>query len=109
MFVPLRKTRTLRDWFTPLDGCPRCGYAYEREDGYFLMAIWGVHYFLVTGIGLICGLLAENYLQANIWLTILVVCIPVTIFGFLFARHAKAIYVAIDHFFDPHVKRPPDA
>src|SRR5690349_1329720 len=38
MFVPVARTRSLRDWFTPLDGCPRCGYAYDREDGYFLLA-----------------------------------------------------------------------
>ena len=104
MFVPLRRTRTLRDWFTPLDGCPRCGYAYDREDGYFLMAIWGVHYFAVAGFGLALGLVLLSVLTINIWLTILLTAVPTVVFGFLFARHAKAIYVAIDHFYDPHVK-----
>ena len=52
VFVPALKTRGLRDWITPLDGCPRCGYPYEREGGYFLLAVWGVHYFTVTGLGL---------------------------------------------------------
>jgi hypothetical protein len=51
MFVPVARTRSLRDWFAPLDGCPRCGYAYDREDGYFLMATWGVHYFTIAGFG----------------------------------------------------------
>ena len=27
LFVPLRRVRSLDDWFRPLDGCPRCGYA----------------------------------------------------------------------------------
>src|SRR3954464_10424917 len=104
MFVPLRRTRTLRDWFTPLDGCPRCGYAYDREDGYFLMAIWGVHYFAVAGFGLALGLVLLSVLTFNIWLIILLTALPTVVFGFLFVRHAKAIYVAIDHFYDPHVK-----
>src|ERR671915_519718 len=59
VFVPLRRTRSLRDWFTPLDGCPRCGYAYERESGYFLLATWGIHYFTVTGLGLAFGLVID--------------------------------------------------
>lgn len=50
IFVPIRRTRTFRDWFTPLDGCPRCRYAYERESGYFLMATWGSNYFVVAGL-----------------------------------------------------------
>ena len=50
IFPPARKTRSLTDWFTPLDGCPQCGYPYEREAGYFLMAIWGVNYGLI-GLG----------------------------------------------------------
>lgn len=50
IFPPARKVRSLGDWFTPLDGCPQCGYPYEREAGYFLMAIWGVNYGLI-GLG----------------------------------------------------------
>src|SRR6185436_3352057 len=56
MFVPLRRTRSIRDWFEPLDGCPRCGYAYEREPGYFLLAIWGSQYGVVAGFGITLGL-----------------------------------------------------
>src|SRR4051794_19102026 len=67
MFVPVRRTRSLRDWFTPLDGCPRCGYAYDREEGYFLMATWGVHYFAVAGFGLALGLILEHFLTLDVW------------------------------------------
>jgi uncharacterized protein (DUF983 family) len=104
MFMPLRRTRSLRDWFTPLDGCPRCGYAYDREQGYFLMATWGVHYFVVAGFGLVLGLILEHFLALDIWYVVLLTALPTILFGFLFARHAKAVYVAVDHFCDPHVK-----
>ena len=49
IFIPARRVRSIWDWFTPLDGCPRCGYAYDREQGYCLLATWGVHYFTVAG------------------------------------------------------------
>ena len=104
LFVPARQTRSVRDWFTPLDGCPRCGYAYERESGYFLIATWGIHYFTVTGLGLAAGLLIDAFVPLPLWLLVLVSAVPTVIFGFVFARYAKAIYLAIDHYFDPHVK-----
>ena len=107
LFVPWRKTRSVRDWYTPLDGCPRCGYGYEREEGYFLMAIWGVHYFTVAGFGLVLGLLLEHYLKIDIWLIVPIAALPTVLFGFFFARHAKAIYLAVDHYFDPHVTGAP--
>src|SRR5450432_2305320 len=59
VFVPARKVRSLYDWATPLDGCPRCGYAYLREEGYFLLATWGVNYGIVAGLGLFISLMFE--------------------------------------------------
>jgi len=110
VFVPALQTRTLRDWITPLDGCPRCGYAYEREGGYFLLAVWGVHYFTVTGLGLAAGLVIDRLVPMRLWVLALLVTVPTVLFGVWFARYAKSIYLAIDHFFDPHVKPPaPDA
>ena len=106
MFVPLRRTRTLDDWARPLDGCPRCGYAYEREKGYFLLAVWGVHYFTVTGTGLAAGLLLDRWVPMPLWLLATVVTVPTLLFGVWFARYAKSLYLAIDHFFDPQVKAP---
>ena len=108
VFVPVIRTRSWHDWVTPLDGCPRCGYAYDREDGYFLMAIWGVHYFTVAGFGLLLGLALDVLFHPRLWVLAWGVSVPTVLFGVLFVRHAKSIYLAIDHFFDPHV-RPPAA
>lgn len=81
IFVPLRRTRTLDDWLTPLDGCPRCGYAYNREEGYFLMAIWGVHYFAVAGFGLVLGLILEQFLTIDIGWVVLLTALPTILVG----------------------------
>jgi uncharacterized protein (DUF983 family) len=103
LYLPVRRTRRFHDWFTPLPGCPRCGYAYERESGYFLMATWGSNYFVVAGLGIVLGLILQHFM-ANLWTVVWITCLATLIAGFLFARHAKAIYLAIDHYFDPHVK-----
>ena len=104
VFVPLRRVRSLDDWLRPLDGCPRCGYAYEREQGYWLLAIWAVNYGVVGGLGLIVALTMQIAWDAPIWTIILVLAIPLPILSLLFARHAKALYLAMDHYFDPHLK-----
>jgi hypothetical protein len=96
--------RSLYDWFRPLDGCPRCGYAYERETGYFLLAVWGVNYGVVAGLGLIVALILDHLLNWPLLPLALIVGIPMPVLSFLFARYAKALYLAMDHYFDPHVK-----
>ena len=57
LFPALRRTRRMHDWFTPLDGCPRCGYAYDREPGYFLLSIWAINYGIAALLGLVLYLL----------------------------------------------------
>ena len=106
VFVPAANTRSWRDWVTPLDGCPRCGYAYERESGYFLIAIWGIHYFTVTGLGLAAGLVLDALVPMPLWLLVLIAAVPTVAFGVFFSRYAKSLYLAIDHYFDPHVSPP---
>lgn len=103
MFIPLRRTRSLHDWFTPLDGCPRCGYAYEREIGYFLMAIWAVGYGFGSLFGLAVYLTLETYYKVSLPTIMIATILPVVVFALLFARHAKAYFLAFDHFVDPPV------
>ncbi len=104
IFTPLLKVRSLSDYFAPLDGCPRCGYAYERETGYFLLAIWAINY----GVGSLAGIAFYFYLEFNYRLplpTLMAsVILPIVAFNILFARHSKAFFLALDHYFDPHKK-----
>ena len=108
IFVPISQVRSLHSWLTPLDGCPVCGYAYDREPGYFLMSVWAIGY----GVSAVVGIGIYVYLQ--IWhsdlslvTTLLAVALPLPVVNVLFARHAKAYFLAIDHLFDPHL-RPGD-
>jgi hypothetical protein len=104
IFVPIRKVRGLFDWFTPLDGCPRCGYAYEREQGYFLLAIWGLNYGLIALVGVTAGLIIQQRFHPGVWSAWWLLLLPMPFASFFFARHAKALFLAMDHYFDPHLK-----
>ena len=105
IFPALSRTRRLYDWFTPLDGCPRCGYAYEREPGYFLMAIWAVNYGFSGLFGVTVYFLLEWKTKMNTEWLLACVLIPTALFSLLAARHAKALFIAFDHFFVPAERR----
>jgi uncharacterized protein (DUF983 family) len=104
IFRPLSETRSMFDWFTPLDGCPRCGYAYQREEGYFLLATWGVNYGVVAGLALIISMTFEWLHPLTMWQYVMYVFTPMPLLSFALVRHAKAMWLAIDHFFDPHTR-----
>ncbi|MBV8375561.1 MAG: DUF983 domain-containing protein [Verrucomicrobia bacterium] len=102
MFVPWSQVRSLRDWFMPLDGCPRCGYPFEREPGYFLLSIFAINYGVGALLGVTIYLVLDFCLHLPIWLVLTLTIIPMPIFNVLFARHAKALFLAFDLFCDPH-------
>src|SRR5437762_9695233 len=98
IFTPIRNVRNLYDWFTPLDGCPICGYAYEREDGYFLLSIWALNYGVVATLGTVAALWLQSRFHPGLWSPIwLIVLVPAPVLSFLLARHSKSIFLAIDH------------
>jgi uncharacterized protein (DUF983 family) len=107
LFVPARSVRSLGAWLTPLPGCSLCRYAYERESGYFLLATWAVNYVFVGGLALLAWFLIANFTRLSLAATLLVLLVPMPIASLLFARHAKALWLALDHFVDPHRRRAP--
>jgi uncharacterized protein (DUF983 family) len=88
----------------PLDGCPDCGYPYEREPGYFLLSIFAINYGVGAMIGLVLYLIFDFWVKFPIWLTLVLAITPIPIFNLLFARHSKAFFIAFDLFFDPHTR-----
>jgi uncharacterized protein (DUF983 family) len=102
IFVPWHKVRNTSDWFMPLDGCPRCGYPFDREPGYFLLSIFAINYGIASIIGLGIYLALEFWLQLPIWETLVLTILPIPFFNIWFARHSKALFIAVDLFFDPH-------
>jgi uncharacterized protein (DUF983 family) len=102
IFPRALSVRRLWDWVTPFDGCPRCGYAYEREPGYFLMAVWAINCGSASLLGMVIYLFLEMNFALPIYVMAAGVLVPVVLFNLLFVRHSKAYFIAIDHLFDPH-------
>ena len=94
--------RRLWDWCTPFDGCPRCGYAFEREPGYFLMAVWAINCGTASLLGMVIYLFLELNFSLPLFWQVAAVVGPVLAFNLLFIRHSKAYFIAIDHLLDPH-------
>lgn len=69
------------------------------------MAICVVNYGVIAGLGLAVAFLLEWIHPLTMWQYMLFVFSPLPLLSFLFARHAKAIWMAIDHFIEPQAKR----
>jgi hypothetical protein len=94
--------RRAMDWFVPFDGCPRCGYAFEREPGYFLMAVWTLNagFASLLGMGVYFMLAAVAELGWEVAAPVALGTVVAS--NLLLVRHAKAYYIAVDHLLDPH-------
>ena len=87
-------------WFTMNAACPRCGRVHEREPGFFLGSIY-VNYG-VTAVA-VTALYLTLFFASHVSPTFrLVVCAAVSVLlPILFFRHARAIWVAFDEYWDP--------
>lgn len=102
VFMSLGQVESISDWFATLPGCPRCDYVYDREPGYFLLALWTINFSLVAvvGIGLLF-LLDTLFPGISIAQLIFFTLVPLWILGILSARHTKAFFMALDHWMNP--------
>ncbi len=108
LFVSWQQVRSVRDWFMPLDGCPLCGYPFDREPGYFLLSIFAINYGIASIIGLVIYLILDFWVQLPIWETLIFTILPIPFFNLWFARHSKALFIAFDLFCDPHQRDEDD-
>jgi uncharacterized protein (DUF983 family) len=87
-------------WFTMPPRCSFCGIAFEREQGYFVGAIY-VNYAVTVGIAVM------GYLVLWACTTIstagqLALWVPfVVIFPLWFFRYSRSLWLAIAYLFDP--------
>ena len=89
-----------RTWFTMHERCFVCQLRFEREQGYFLGAMY-INYGFTVVLALI-GSFALEWLthpslkqQLLVWIGFCILC-PV-----LFFRHSRGLWLAFDYIFDP--------
>jgi uncharacterized protein (DUF983 family) len=87
-------------WFAMNDQCPNCRLKYERAPGYFLGSIY-INYG-VTAVALTIGYLVLHvvvgFTNRQLSAPLVGFCI---VFATIFFRFARALWLALDCFFDP--------
>jgi uncharacterized protein (DUF983 family) len=86
--------------FKMLAHCPHCGLKYEREQGYFVGAIY-INYAATVAIAVpgffvldaFAGLTINQ--QLGIWIPFAIV------FPLVFFHHARSFWLVLDHYFNP--------
>ena len=87
-------------WFTMRTHCPRCGYEFARESGYFLGSYpLNLIAAEIVPVGLMVALLIWTDLSW-IWLEVLLIPVAV-ILPFVLFPFAQMIWMAIDLFLTP--------
>lgn len=92
--------RLFRGPFKMLHNCSECHFRFEREQGYFIGAIY-LNYsatvlIAVTGYFVLHNVLGLSLpVQLTLWGTFS------TLFPLWSFRYSKSLWLAIDHFFDP--------
>jgi uncharacterized protein (DUF983 family) len=84
-----------KNWLVMLDRCPRCGYEFAREGGYFLGA-YALNLIVAEFIpvGLMIGLLIWSDLN---WVVLEAVLIPLAVgLPILFYPFARSLWMALD-------------
>ena len=84
--------------------CPVCGLIFQREQGYFIGAVY-INVIATESLlfaGLILSLLIAPNAGSGLYNVLLVFAIVLPV---LFFRHSRAFWLCIDHFFDPQRDR----
>ncbi len=80
--------------------CRHCGLKFEREQGYFVGAIY-VNYAATVGIAVPAFFLLDAFTPITI-AGQLAIWIPFTVvFPLIFFHHARALWLAVDHLLNP--------
>ena len=83
-------------WFRMHERCAACGMRYEREQGYFVGAIY-VNYALTAAFGLGGVLLLDAWVGLSLAQQLCLAIPTMLLAPILFFRHARSIWLAIDH------------
>lgn len=86
--------------FKMFEQCPHCALKYEREQGYFIGAMY-INYGATVGIAVPGFFLLDAFTGISINQQ-LALWVPFAIlFPLLFFHHARSLWLVLDHFFNP--------
>jgi uncharacterized protein (DUF983 family) len=77
----------------------------KESKRYFLVATWVMNYAVVVGFGFLMAFLLEIFLSPPLLVEIAAVIVPMPLLSLLLVRHSKSLFIALDHYCDPRVKK----
>ena len=89
-----------RTWFTMYERCAVCQLRFEREQGYFLGAMY-INYGVSVVLALIGSFALEWWTHPSLTQQLLLWIGFCVFFPVLFFRHSRGLWLAFDHIFDP--------
>ena len=94
-----------RTWFAMHERCAVCGLRFEREQGYFLGAMY-INYGVRVVLALL-GSFALEYWSGCLILQLVLWIGFCTVFPVLFFRHWRGMWLGFDFIFDPDMAEEP--
>jgi uncharacterized protein (DUF983 family) len=89
-----------RGWFTMHERCPACGLVLEREQGYFVGAIY-VNYATTVGITVAGFLVLDAYTTLTVTTQILLWSGFGIAFPLFFFRYSRSLWLGVEYLFNP--------
>lgn len=89
-----------RTWFTMHERCAVCHLRFEREQGYFLGAIY-INYGVTVVLALIGSFALEYWSRPSLTQQLVLWIGFCSLFPVVFFRHSRGLWLAFDYIFDP--------
>ena len=89
-----------RTWFTMYERCSVCQLRFEREQGYFLGAMY-INYGVTVVLALIGSFALERWVGVSLTQQLILWVGFCGLFPVVFFRHSRGLWLGLDHIFDP--------
>jgi uncharacterized protein (DUF983 family) len=89
-----------RTWFTMHERCAVCHLRFEREQGYFLGAIY-INYGVTVVLALIGSFALEYWGRPSLTQQLVLWVGFCSLFPLVFFRYSRGLWLAFDYIFDP--------
>jgi uncharacterized protein (DUF983 family) len=97
-----RKGRIFRGTFAMNDPCPACGLIFQREEGYFLGAMYvsyGISTVILTALFFSAKALLPGWDSIQVALLVILPYLPLSPAVF---RYSRVVWIYLDRVIDPH-------
>jgi len=95
-----------RSWFTMHERCFVCQLRFEREQGYFLGAMY-INYGVTVVLALLGSCALEWWTEVSLTQQLVLWVSFGTLFPLVFFRYSRGVWLAFDYFFDPVYDKAP--